>query len=341
MNCVVLKAGVLTMKAITNRLQALGLGLCLSGAFSPAVLHAELAAETMADFTAKPIVSADSAVPMVMIAASNDHQNFFKAYNDYADLDRDGEIETTYEHSFDYYGYFDSYRCYSHSGGSGAIFEPDASKTADKYCGGSSWSGNFLNWATMTRIDTVRKILFGGLRSTDTSSTTVLERSYLPGDAHSFAKYYQEASSGEMAKLTPWSDPEITICNTTYAADGDSEDRTEPPLLRVASGGAHALVAKSVGRHRPAPSRAGLWTRRPALLYLLALGGRFLPHPAAFTLGGRSTVPRGGSRSRPPTGPTTPNRRVATAAGRRPAGPGRGRAARAYRCAVRCRDRFP
>ena len=105
------------MKAITNRLQALGLGLCLSGAFSPAVLHAELAAETMADFTAKPIVSADSAVPMVMIAASNDHQNFFKAYNDYSDLDRDGVVDTTYKHSFDYYGYFDSYKCYDYSSG--------------------------------------------------------------------------------------------------------------------------------------------------------------------------------------------------------------------------------
>ena len=88
------------MKAITNRLQALGLGLCLSGAFSPAVLHAELAAETMADFTSKPIVSADSATPMVMIAASNDHQNFFKAYNDYSDLDRDGVNEIALVGSF-------------------------------------------------------------------------------------------------------------------------------------------------------------------------------------------------------------------------------------------------
>ena len=74
------------------------------------------------------------------------------------------------------------------------------------------------------------------LRSTDTSSLTVLERSYLPGDAHSFAKYYREAVAGEMEKLTPWNVSEITLCNTTYAADGDSEDRTEPPLVRVAEG---------------------------------------------------------------------------------------------------------
>ena len=47
-------------------------------------------------------------------------------------------------------------------------FEP-VSLTADKYCTGQ-WSGNFLNWATMSRMDVLRKILFGGLRSTDTKS---------------------------------------------------------------------------------------------------------------------------------------------------------------------------
>ena len=42
----------------------------------------------------------------------------------------------------------------------------------------------------MTRIDAIRKILFGGLRRVDTSSDTVLERAYIPPDIHAFAKYY-------------------------------------------------------------------------------------------------------------------------------------------------------
>lgn len=181
-----------------------------------------------------PIFLISGAETQVMINMSNDHQLFYKAYDDWSDVDEDGVLDITYNHDIDYYGYFDAYKCYDYSSGR---FVPQAF-TTDKYCDAVSgdWSGNFLNWASMTRIDTVRKILYGGYRSTDTSALTVLERSYLPGDAHSFAKYYEESTSGEIAKLTPFSVSEITVCNTTYAANGDSEDRTEPPLLRVADG---------------------------------------------------------------------------------------------------------
>jgi len=123
-----------------------------------------------------------------MLNMSKDHQLFYRAYDEFSDLDGDSLPETTYKHSFDYYGYFDSYKCYSYSGSSNR-FAP-TSTTSNKYCNGN-WSGNFLNWATMTRMDVVRKVLYGGLRSTDTDSSTVLERASLPSDAHSFAKYYK------------------------------------------------------------------------------------------------------------------------------------------------------
>jgi type IV pilus assembly protein PilY1 len=59
----------------------------------------------------------------------------------------------------------------------------------------SYWSGNFLNWSSMTRIDVIRKMLYGGKRSTDTTAsgvgTTVLERAQLSWDAHAFTKYYR------------------------------------------------------------------------------------------------------------------------------------------------------
>jgi type IV pilus assembly protein PilY1 len=130
---------------------------------------------------------------------SKDHQLSYRAYDEYSDLDGDGISETTYKHSFNYYGYFDSYKCYQYSGTS-SRFEP-VSITSDKYCSGN-WSGNFLNWATMSRMDVLRKVLYGGLRSTDSSSSgTVLERAFLPTDAHSFAKYYKGA---DLTKLTPF-----------------------------------------------------------------------------------------------------------------------------------------
>ncbi len=184
------------------------LGLVLSGIF-PAVSFAVVSSETIVNFTSVPINLTDNDVtPQVMINASNDHQLFFKAYDDYSDLDGDGIAETTYKHSVDYYGYFDSYKCYEYDAVDGR-FEPKAI-TADKYCTGGNdtyWSGNFLNWATMSRIDAIRKMLFGGHRRVDTSTDTVLERAFLPPDIHSFAKHYAGA---DVASLTPYT-PNIAV----------------------------------------------------------------------------------------------------------------------------------
>ena len=151
--------------------------------------------------------------PLVMLDISKDQQLHKKAYNDYSDLDNDGKLETTYKHSIDYYGYFDSYKCYDYVGSNaleGLSHYAPTSWTADKYCDGSKWSGNFLNWATMTRMDSVRKLLFGGLRRQDKDpsaggwtygSTTLLERANLPSDAHAFAKWY---GGSDVNRLSPF-----------------------------------------------------------------------------------------------------------------------------------------
>jgi type IV pilus assembly protein PilY1 len=150
------------------------------------------------NFAQTPLFIGANVPPQVMLAISKDQQLYKKAYNDYSDLDGDGQIETTYKHAIDYYGYFDPTKCYNYSTANHR-FEP-ASVSASKYCAGN-WSGNFLNWASMSRMDAVRKLLYGGMRSTDTSSLTVLERSFLPTDAHSWAKYYNGA---DIAQLTPF-----------------------------------------------------------------------------------------------------------------------------------------
>ena len=208
-------------------------------------LPAYAAPQSVADYRAVPPLLAESATPMVMLAMSNDHQLFYKAYTDFDDLDGDGFADTTYKNALEYVGYFDSYKCYVYNTTTN-IFEPVA-VTQTKYCNsaaGTQWSGNFLNWATMTRIDEVRKVLYGGYRSTDSGSETVLERSFLPNDAHSFAKYY---NGEDLAKLTPFKnvttgvnnskDSGITICNTTRQ-EGEvlSQNSTKPPLARVVAG---------------------------------------------------------------------------------------------------------
>ena len=197
------------------------------------------------DYNAVPPSSTQTSPPMVMLALSNDHQLYFKSFSDYEDLDGKDGPEITYTHGFDYVGYFDPYKCYVYSTTDNR-FNPSA-VTADKYCtsGSSQWSGNFLNWATMTRIDQIRKVLYGGTRSTDSNSTTVLERSFLVNDAHSFAKYY---NGTDIELLTPYNPTEqgvntstsgMTFCNTTYVASGASETistATHPPLLRIVEG---------------------------------------------------------------------------------------------------------
>jgi type IV pilus assembly protein PilY1 len=201
-------------------------------------------AQSVTDYSAVPPLLAESATPMVMLAMSNDHQLFYKAYTDFDDLDGDGLADTTYNNEIEYVGYFDSYKCYSYDTAK-QVFIPK-SVTADKYCNAainSPWSGNFLNWATMTRIDEVRKVLYGGLRVADSASETILERSFLPNDAHSFAKYYNETDLG---RLTPFGNltsgvssenSGITICNTTrQVGQVLSQNSSAPPLARVVKG---------------------------------------------------------------------------------------------------------
>lgn len=176
---------------------------------------ARTSVEDMSSFTQFPVVGTSASVaPQVVLNVSRDHQLFYKAYNDYTDLDGNGTLETTYTHSIDYYGYFDSYKCYNYDTANNR-FAP-SSITNNKYCSGA-WSGNFLNWVTMSRMDATRKLLIGGLRSTDTSSLTVLERAHLPGDGHSWAKYY---NGPDIENLTPFDPPTTSSpVSVTFASD--------------------------------------------------------------------------------------------------------------------------
>jgi type IV pilus assembly protein PilY1 len=160
------------------------------------------------NYALDPPLGIAGAAPLVMINLSRDHQLFYKAYNDFTDLDGDSTLDTTYRNDLSYAGYFDSKKCYTYASSDG-FFTPKGALGTDGYCT-TSWSGNFLNWISMTRMDEVRKILYGGLRSTDDSNKTILERAQLPADAHSYAKFY---NGSDIAKLTPYT-------ATTAAAAG-------------------------------------------------------------------------------------------------------------------------
>jgi len=194
----------------------------------------------------EPLFLTTGVSPMVMFAMSVDHQLFQKAFADYSDLNRDGVIDNTYMDSFDYYGYFDSKRCYEYDGGNG-YFEPrePAGGANSHHCNNAAadgnWSGNFLNWATMTRIDVLRKALYGGKRAIDTPGQTVLQRELLPNDVHAFVKVFTPAAGDSMQNYTPYAAATISMCNSTPGPGGNTQTQnvdtdTWHPKLRIANG---------------------------------------------------------------------------------------------------------
>ena len=199
-------------------------------------------ANTGTEFVSVPPFLTSGAPPLVMLAMGRDHKLYYEAYNDASDLNEDGVLDIRYTPSIDYYGYFDSYKCYNYNT-STDIFEPTSVNT-DKRCTGSEdnkWSGNFLNYLTTARIDAIRKVLYGGYRSVDTASQTVLQRSSIPQDAHSWGKEYTSVAVDgyNIADYTPFTVPFTGLrhlfANTTMAA------ATNPPSLRYALNSEHRI----------------------------------------------------------------------------------------------------
>lgn len=93
-----------------------------------------------------------------------------------------------YASTSEYLGYFDPNKCYRYthvaaeSATSVSHFFPDGAATNRQCTGTGQWSGNFLNWATMTTIDPFRWVLTGGNRIVDTDGgLTILQRTWHSG----------------------------------------------------------------------------------------------------------------------------------------------------------------
>ncbi|MFM2447933.1 MAG: hypothetical protein RIS44_383 [Pseudomonadota bacterium] len=102
-------------------------------------------------------------------------------------------IDQNYASTTEYLGYFDPGKCYQYSHSATEAdrhFYPVALAT-NRTCT-SAWSGNFLNWVSMSTIDTFRWALTGGYRKVDTAQSgatpgvTWLEKSWSSdvGDAN-------------------------------------------------------------------------------------------------------------------------------------------------------------
>ncbi len=94
--------------------------------------------------------------------------------------------------------------------------------------------GNYINGGSTSYNNWTLENL---TQTSTTTQLTVLERQYLPTDAHAFAKYY---NGPDIAQLTPFSETEITIANLTLGSTTGvnrySDTNTNPPMIRVARG---------------------------------------------------------------------------------------------------------
>ena len=120
-----------------------------------------------------------------------------------------------------------------------------------------------MNWATMTRMDVVRRILYGGLialnaasAATPSVSISVVERAHLRSGAHTFAKYFHGSNVNKLTPFNPAaasftiptgtgtitvSTQQITLCNASFGKDqAPANNITSAPSIFGANG-KHAL----------------------------------------------------------------------------------------------------
>ena len=228
------------MKNQSARILLLAILLVVSIA-ATSLAKQESVAVDMADYTAIPPFVLRGAAANVLLNLSVEWPTAGAAYNDQAfDSNRDGDstdpgecdgrvtiagksIGKCYFKDKDYLGYFDPNKCYTYSNNR---FESADTPNSDHECTGKSgrWSGNFLNWATMSAIDELRWAVTGGHRQVDTSSETALERANVdPAKFAAFHRVWQvkvvsstSYNNVTPSTVTPFSDGTIYVYNHGY-----------------------------------------------------------------------------------------------------------------------------
>ena len=122
-------------------------------------------------------------------------------------------LGTCYFPSYAYIGYFDPKKCYSYSS---SKFNPTDNSSSDYSCDDGQtgrWSGNFLNWAGMTAIDTYMLTMTGGRRIVDTTSQTVIERSL----AHDY--FFHDKAIGDSVDSSDGSGTTVPLESVTPYSD--------------------------------------------------------------------------------------------------------------------------
>jgi type IV pilus assembly protein PilY1 len=224
---------------LRNRKFWLLAGLALA---APLVLYKVLAQSTAPapiDFENGPLIAKNNP-SNVVLALSVEWPTSGGAYKD-----------ATYVDGKEYIGYFNSSRCYTYPGYANVprttssfvvnsdYFTPTGNTSASYQCNlsgtGTGFSGNYLNYATMSAPDMLRMALTGGDRGIDDQTLTVLDR----GTVFSSANFRRAVGSTLTALVTPFNNGAalyayncrdeviFTTSNTKTCANPDVADATD------------------------------------------------------------------------------------------------------------------
>ncbi|MFZ1797062.1 MAG: PA14 domain-containing protein, partial [Dokdonella sp.] len=225
------------MKLLDTRLAAIFTALCAAAGMAHPTDALAQAASGGIDVAQQPLFTASGQPPLNMLVMGKDHKIYYEAYNDASDLNGDGALDIGYKPAvLDYFGNFNSNVCYTWSTDK---FVP-SSAASSKQCSGK-WSGDFLNYLTTSRLDALRRVLFGGWRQTDTSTETVLQGAFLPQDGHSWGKEYQSVARDgyDIANYAPLTAPDagkyilFAVTTTTGINNSFVFPAYQAPMLRV------------------------------------------------------------------------------------------------------------
>lgn len=208
-------------------------------------LHAQTSTVELAQV---PMSAAKIAQNLVLLTMSRDHQLFYPAYNDATDVDGDGVIDRAFKPGFTYYGNFVPDRCYQYTKyESGTLtplrtFKPVSLFDGAKGCGGDKWSGNWLNWVSATRMDVIRRVLYGGMRSDDYGKSffsvnpPVLAGAFIPIDTHAGGHEWRK-DDPDISLYTPLKNPisgsHRHLFNVATRVLSTSSYSYVPPSIRI------------------------------------------------------------------------------------------------------------
>lgn len=169
-----------------------------------------------------PLFLVTSVDPNVLFNMSVETPMGGAAYNDQPDgascsgrVNDGGTVGICYFNTKEYLGYFDPNKCYTYSSGR---FNPVGPTNALHECSGQ-FSGNFMNWASMTAMDMFVWTMTGGNRVNDGADTTTVVRRTRKQNNNSWFPRKLISASYNVAPstVTPWSDSKIYIHNNSFS----------------------------------------------------------------------------------------------------------------------------